>query len=399
MLEKQVIGACLLDELAADKVMTSLTEEHFTYLKPVFKVMKQLYVAEKAIDIPTLSANVEFEALKDIMNKVSTSAYIDNHIMQLKERKHLSDLDIFARELYERVKNKDIKEIHNFLSVIPQIEEEAAKHKSTRDIIQDTIYDVGLRMKADDDIRGLRTGYFALDRMVCGLKEGELITLEADPNVGKSLLALNMACNIAKRGERVDFFAYEMSNKQIGFRITPSLVDINISSLSNPKKNLKKKDIGNIAKFEDKVLFENLHIYADELTANTVTEIKTKINKTSMQESNKPSLIIVDYLQLLEGDGEDWENAGKNTHELKKLARKFNTPVLLIVSKAKDGSIRGSGQIQFDIDQRWELIRDHESPDPIQQIVTQLKVKKNRDGGKGIIDMTYIKEKLVFKES
>lgn len=399
MLEKQIIGACLLDESAADKVMTSLTENHFTYLRPVFKVMNQLYKAEKAIDIPTLSANIEFELLKDIVSQVSTSAYIDSHIKQLKERKHLKDLDTFARELHERINSKDIKEIHNFLSAIPQIEEDTAKHKTTKDIIQDTINDVATRMNAKDDIRGLRTGYSNLDRMICGLKDSELITLEADPNVGKSLLALNIACNIARRGERVDFFAYEMSNKQIGFRITPSLVDINISSLSNPKKNLTKKDLSNISKFEEETLFNNLHIYSDELTANTVTEIRTKVNKTSMQEGNKPSLIIIDYLQLLEGDGEDWENAGKNTHEIKKLAKKFNTPVLLIVSKAKDGSIRGSGQIQFDIDQRWEIIREHDSIDPVQQMVTQLKVKKNRDGGKGIIDMTYIKERLVFKES
>ncbi|MCT4544605.1 MAG: hypothetical protein N4A63_13770 [Vallitalea sp.] len=399
MLEKQVIGACLLDESATDKVMTSLTEEYFTYLRPVFKVMSQLYKAEKAIDIPTLSANIEFELLKDIISQVTTSAYIDNHILQLKERKHLKDLEIFTRELNEKIRNQDIKEIHNFLSAIPQMEEDAAKHKNTKDIIQDTINDVAVRMNAKDDIRGLRTGYSNLDRMICGLKDSELITLEADPNVGKSLLALNIACNIASRGERVDFFAYEMSNKQIGFRITPSLVDVNISSLSNPKKNLTKKDLNNISKFEEETLFNNLHVYSDELTANTVTEIKTKVNKTSLTHNNKPKLIIVDYLQLLESDGEEWERAGNNSHKLKKLAKRLNVPILLIVSKAKDGSIRGSGQIQFDIDQRWELIREHDSEDPIQQMVTQLKVKKNRDGGKGIIDMTYIKERLVFKES
>jgi replicative DNA helicase len=397
MLEKQILGAALLDKEAAEKVVTELTEEHFTTYKHVFVEMINLTKDDKDIDVTALSKNIHISVLSGLANSVNTSAYIDTHIKELQERKHLNDLDIYVKELQEKVKIGNIKEIHKYLSNIPQTTEQKIKHQNTVDLLQSVINDVGTRFKLKDDIRGLRTGYYDLDEMVGGLKQGEIIGVLADPNVGKSLLALNIACNVAERGNRVDFFAYEMSNKQIGYRVLPSLSQIEVRALSKPKIYLKDSHIQKISKFDDRKIFDNLNVYADELVMNTVTEIKTKVNQATLKLNKKSDLIIVDYLQLLTGDGEEWEQSGNNIKLLKGLARHYQIPIIVIVSKAKDGSIRGSGQIEFDLDQRWEIKREHDAKSAVERSATELIVKKNRDGGKGKVYLTYDERFLKFE--
>lgn len=397
MLEKQILGAALLDKQSAEKAVTSLTVEHFNKHREVFKAMQDLARQDKEIDVVSLSDKINIEALTSIASSVSTSAYIDTHIKQLQEKKYLRDLSQYSRELQERINKEDIEEIHKHLSSIPQMKEEENKHQDTESLLQEVINDVGKRMTAKDDIRGLRTGFYELDQLIGGLKPTEVIGVMADPNVGKSLLALNIACNVADRGNRVDFFAYEMSNKQIGYRMLPGLLNIEIKTFSNPKSYMKPQDIKQIENFKNHNIFKNLHVYADELTMNTVTEIKTKINQATMKCNKKIDLLIVDYLQLLEGDNEDWENAGKNLKLLKGLAKHYKIPVIIIVSKAKDGTVRGSGQIEFDMDQKWDIKRDHEAETAIERSATELIVRKNRDGGKGKINLIYDDRYLVFR--
>lgn len=397
MLEEQILGAALLDKQAAEKVVTSLTVEHFDRYREVFKSMQALTKQDKEIDIIGLSDKVNIELLTNIATSVTTSAYIDTHIKQLQEKKHLKDLKQYSIDLQEKINQEDITEIHKHLSAIPQMKEEEVKHKDTESLLQEVINDVAVRMKSKDDIRGLRTGFYDLDQLIGGLKPTEVIGLMADPNVGKSLLALNIACNVADRGNRVDFFAYEMSNKQIGYRMLPGLLNIEIKAFSTPKSYMKPKDVQRIGDFKNHNVFKNLNIYADELVMNTVTEIKTKINQTTMKSNKKIDLLIVDYLQLLDGDGEDWENAGKNLKLLKGLAKHYKIPVIVIVSKAKDGTVRGSGQIEFDMDQKWDLKRDHEADTAIERSATELIVKKNRDGGKGKLNLVYDDRYLVFR--
>ncbi|MCT4686371.1 replicative DNA helicase [Vallitalea sp.] len=397
MLEKQILGATLLDKGAAEKVITQLTPDHFTKYKDVFIEMLKLTKEDKDVDVTALSKNIHISVLSGLASSVSTSAYIDTHIKELQERKHLNDLTIYTKGLQEKINVGDIEEIHKYLSNIPQTVEQKIMHQNTVDLLQCVINDVGIRYKLKDDIRGLRTGYYDLDEMVGGLKQGEIIGVLADPNVGKSLLALNIACNIAERGNRVDFFAYEMSNKQIGYRVLPSLSQIEVRALSKPKIYLTDSHIQKISKFNNHKIFDNLNIYADELVMNTVTEIKTKVNQTTLKLNKNSNLIIIDYLQLLTGEGEEWEQSGNNIKLLKKLARYYQIPIIVIVSKAKDGSIRGSGQIEFDLDQRWEIKREHDSESAVERSATELIVKKNRDGGKGKIYLTYDERFLKFE--
>lgn len=397
MLEKQILGAALMDKQSAEKVVTSLTVEHFDSYREVFKAMQGLTRQDKEIDIVSLSDKVKIELLTSIAKSVSTSAYIDTYIKQLQEKKHLKDLNKYSRELQEKINQEDINEIHKHLSAIPQMNEEENKHQDTESLLQEVINDVGKRMNAKDDIRGLRTGFYELDELMGGLKPTEIIGVMADPNVGKSLLALNIACNVADRGNRVDFFAYEMSNKQIGYRMLPGLLNIEIKTFSNPKSYMRPQDIKEIKNFKNHKVFKNLNIYADELVMNTVTEIKTKVNQTTMKCNKKIDLLIVDYLQLLDGEGEDWENAGKNLKLLKGLAKHYKIPVVVIVSKAKDGTVRGSGQIEFDMDQKWDIKRDHEAETAIERSATELFIRKNRDGGKGKINLIYDDRYLMFR--
>lgn len=401
LLEKQLLGCILLDNKLADKVVCELTEEHFVAYRQVFNAIKELTTQEKAIDVVSLSTLVEIKILSDIATSVVTSVEIDTYIKQLKEHKHRRDIKKFSEQLIQKAKDHNVSniEIQNFIANAPTEEETGTKHQDLEKILQNVVNDVGARMKAKDDIRGLRTGFSKIDNINGGLKNTEIIALIANPNVGKSLLALNIACNVAKMGNRVDYFAYEMSNNQIGYRMLPSTTGVPIKAYSKPKQYMTNEYIKKIQQVDNKVMNENLNVYSDELKMNTVNEMNVCINKTTLKKNKQPSLIIIDYLQLLHSEkDEEWDAAGDNLKKVRGIAKKYNVPVLIIMSKAKDGSIRGSGQIEFDIDQKWNMKREHDATDETTRMATELIIGKNRDGGKGLINLIYDEEYLMFRE-
>lgn len=407
-LERAVLGCCFLDNEVVHKVAIELTEEHFAYgqTRVVFQAIRHLFSESKNIDLVTIKNQLEtmqmyeqigFEWIKDTIGKVSTSAYIDTYIQGLKQLEHRRKSIKFAEKIiFTATYEESIDNLYKVVSDLPNFENTQFKHLTTDVILQNAVDNIAKRQQQKEVIPGLPTGFTDLDMVTGGMKNGEIIGVTAPPNVGKSILVQNIATNVAQKGKRVDLFSYEMTTKQLGDRLLPALSGVHPRVIQFPKKYMCDEDIEKIAEMENDILANNLHIYAEELNARTVAEIKAKVRETTIKTKKSPELIIVDYLQLLTGIGESWEVAGENVQGLKRLAREFDCPVIFISSLAKDGTIRGSGQIEFDSDQWWQIEREHDAEDYITRSSTKLVVKKNRDGGKGKIELAFMEKFLKF---
>lgn len=403
-LELSTIGCCIMDNTgeSSSKVAVELTSENFEHYKNEFMAIKSLVSNSQSVDVVTFVSQLPYT--KDIStNLISsitkihlTSAFIDSYITRLKEYKFRRDVMKYANSLKESITGSH-EDLINNMAAVPQSESTGHEHKETREIVQNTIEDMIVRCKSKSQLRGLSTTFNDLDHITDGMKEGELILVEADPNVGKSIIAMNIGMRLATKGHRVDYFSYEMTTKQIGYRMSPALFDVPVKKISFPG-DLEEEDNDKIEAYDNKVLFDNFNIYAEELSARTVDEIKFKVKNTTLQKNKRPELVIIDYLQILNGKGDEWERAGNNVRALKRYATEMNIPIILIVSKAKDGTVRGSGQITFDADQRWDLEREHDSDELEKRMDTTLTIKKCRDGGKGKVKLIFMEQLLKFEE-
>lgn len=407
-LERAVLGCCFISEHAVQKVAVDLTDRDFKFeeTKLIFKAIRHLFSESKSVDLITVRSYLEnakvfeivgVDGLKKVFDIVPTSTNVDSYIKDLKHLEHRRRCLEFSERIASAVMlETDIRDVYKVVSDIPEFASTEFKHLTTDQILQNAVDSIAERQQQKKSIPGLPTGFADLDKITGGMKDGEIIAVTAHPNVGKSILAQNIATNVAQQGKRVDLFSYEMTVKQLGDRLLPALSGVASHVVQFPSDYMTDEDINNIAEMKNDKLAKNLHIYADELTMRTVAEIKAKVKSTSIRTGNGPDLIIIDYLQLLEGAGESWEVAGDNALALKRLAREFNCPVIFIASLAKDGTIRGSGQILFDADQWWQLEREHDAEDRVKRCHTELHIKKNRDGGKGKVELLFLEKFLKF---
>lgn len=407
MIERNVIGMMLFDIKVAEKCIEELklidfSEENYN---TIFFLAKKLYSGNKTIDLlnivneaeKTNIQGLDFHYIKDIVNEVDTTAQISDRIKDLKEQSYRRSIMNYATELFNKAKASEFQEVLNATANPPELIQ-GKQEKDTGQMMQDSLDRMAMRYKTDGmTVPGNETGFKHLDNLTGGIKNGELIFVSADPNVGKSILAHQIAINTAKKHKHVLSINFEMNEEQIGDRTMAIGLPFEIQKIKSPKQYLQKGDLEKLKNCpEQKILDEYLHIKTD--TSNkTLGYIKSHCKKI-IAKHGSISLIVVDYLQLMGGDNEDWENAGKNCAGLKGIAGEFNCPVIAIASLNKDGKTRGSGQIDFDIDQKWFLVREHDAREEKIRAKTELQIKKNRDGGKGIVDMIFQEKFIRFLE-
>ncbi len=248
---------------------------------------------------------------------------------------------------------------------------------------------------------GIMSGFSELDWHVGGFKPGELILLAARPAVGKSAIALNIATNIGLRGIPVLFFSLEMSKKQLVQRVMSSISGVN--SFNIRRGIIEKADwnklyqaISNI--YQTKILI-------DDSSYHNTTTIKANARR-AFRRSEKPGLIIIDYLQLIkERRGRDRrEEVDVISRNLKLISKELNVPVLAL-SQLNRGveyradkrpalsDLRESGSLEQDADIVLMMYRDTTSEDQ----PTGLIIAKNRSGRTGEIELTFDARYTRFK--
>jgi replicative DNA helicase len=181
-----------------------------------------------------------------------------------------------------------------------------------------------------NDITGVPTGFYDLDRMTSGLQAGDMVVLAARPSMGKTAFAINIAEHVAlNEGLPVAVFSMEMGAPQLAVRIVGSIGRINQGNLRTGK--LTDDEWPRLTEAIERLRTVSLHI--DETPGLTTSELRANARRLARQ-CGKLGLIVVDYLQLMSGSSSSGDNRatelGEISRGLKMLAKELQCPVIAL---------------------------------------------------------------------
>ncbi len=253
----------------------------------------------------------------------------------------------------------------------------------------------------------ISTGYKSFDEKLGGFKRGDLIIVAARPSMGKTAIALNFAQNVAKKNRHVAIFSLEMSKEQLTDRLIAAAMAVDSWKLQKGKLTEDE-----FARMGDALeTLSHSKIYLDDSPAGEgLTSIKSKARRLKMESGL--DLIVIDYLQLMSNGNSlnRVQEVSEISRGLKSLARELDVPVIALSQLSRQlesrpdkrpvmSDLRESGSIEQDADIIAMLYRDDyynefsETPG-----VTNVLIRKNRNGPIGQVDLKFEKSQQKFYE-
>jgi len=260
-----------------------------------------------------------------------------------------------------------------------------------------------------EHITGVATGYDELDRMTAGLQPAELIILAARPSMGKTALAMNIVQHAALIGKvAVAVFSLEMSMESLALRMLCSVGRIDSQRIRTGK--LHDNDWPKLTRATG--MLADAPIYIDDTPGLTVLEMRAKARR--LKSEHDLGLIVVDYLQLMQGKSNS-ENRAQEISEisrsLKAMAKELDVPVLALSQLNRSlenrtdkrpqlADLRESGAIEQDADVIMFIYRDevyNRAEDNPNRGLAEIIVGKQRNGPTGMIKLTFLGEYTTFE--
>ena len=426
--EEAVLGSILLEQDSIISVMEFLVPDDFYRVahQLIFAAMIELNQNSEAIDPITVSEklrqknqidNVGGEAgIIELLDKVPTAANVEFYTQIVLEKSTRRKLIKTSTNIVKNAYQED-ETIANVLDTAERdiLSVSEGRNKAgfipIRDVLHDAYESLEERSKNNGEVTGIATGYIGLDRMTSGFHADELIILAARPSVGKTAFVLNIAKNVAVNlNETVAIFSLEMGAESLVERIICSHASINAGHL----KTGKLTDEEYTQYFVATGVLAEAPIYIDDTPGIRVSEIRAKCRRLK-QERNNLGLVVIDYLQLIEGNGKEsrQQEVSEISRNLKKLAKELKVPVIALsqlsrgVEQRQDkrpimSDIRESGSIEQDADIVAFLYRDdyyRQEPDENGQVpevepnsTIEVIIEKNRSGPRGTVELNFMKE-------
>lgn len=381
--EEAVLGAILVNPTTLTKVVETLKPESF--YKPahrhVYEAMLQLFNTNERIDIVSvsdvLSYNSKLEAVggrafvNDLSYKVITTSNIEYYAKIVQEKAIKRALINAGSEIVGF--GYDINPIDDSLDQAEKLIFDIASKKATtdlthvKDLVLNTYEKIEYRYEHKDELIGVPTDFYEFDTMTSGLQKSDLIILAARPSMGKTALALNIAQNVAVKAKvPVAIFSLEMSKEQLVQRMLCSQAEVDTQRLKTG--HMQSKDWEKLANAMND--FSQAPMYIDDTSGCTLTDIRAKCRRLKMEEKDL-GLVVIDYLQLMEGTGRDdrMQQISAISRGLKTLARELDVPVIALsqLSRAVESrtdkrpmlsDLRESGAIEQDADIVMFIYRD-----------------------------------------
>jgi len=262
--------------------------------------------------------------------------------------------------------------------------------------------------------RGIPTGYADLDKVLGGLKKGDLIIVAARPGVGKTALVLNIAHNMALEGKRIGLFSLEMGKEQLAMRLLAMSTQI-------PSDRIDQGDFteDQLARLSDAYQeLANLPIFIDDTSTLNIRSLRNRCRRLFSQQ--KVDIIMLDYLQLMEGmrPGGDMgrvQEVSEISRGLKQIARELNIPIIACSQLSRQvehrqsrrpmlSDLRESGSIEQDADVVMLMYReDYYEKQKGETFGTSLgskveiNIAKHRNGPTAFVMLTYLNPFLRFE--
>jgi replicative DNA helicase len=428
--ESSVLGGLLLDNGAWDRVGDLLADIDFYRHehKLIYAAIGALINASKPADVITVNEQLQNQGkaeemgglgyLNSLAQYVPSASNIRRYAEIVRERSILRKLVSASDEIATNAFNPQGKAIDRILDEAEQkifnIGEEGSRMKQGFQSMDTLVVELMDRVQemADNpnDITGVPTGFYDLDRMTSGLQPGDMVVLAARPSMGKTAFAINIAEHVAlNEGLPVAVFSMEMGASQLAVRVVGSIGRIDQGHLRTGK--LSDDEWPRLTEAIEKLRTVSLHI--DETPGLTSSELRANARRLARQ-CGKLGLIVVDYLQLMNGSGgaggdNRATELGEISRGLKMLAKELQCPVIALsqlnrsVEQRTDkrpmmSDLRESGAIEQDADIIMFIYRDDyynkDSKDPG---VAEIIIGKQRNGPTGTVRLTFLKNLTRFE--
>lgn len=421
--EKSVLGAVMLDQDAIIKIADTINAQDF-YVeknKQIFEVMLELYEKREPIDILSLSNCLENKGtlkelggstyLTSLVNSVPSAANILHYAKIVREKATLRRLIQTGQKIVE-LGYLEEEDLEKLLDKAEQglfaVSQKYLKHNfiPIQSILTEAFDRIDELHKQKGKLRGLPTGFTDLDNLLAGLQNSDLIVLAARPSMGKTSLALDIARQVATQTKvPVGIFSLEMSKEQLVDRLLCAEAGVDLWKMRTGK--IKEDEFPYIG--EAMGVLAETPIFLDDSATSNIMEIRTKARRLQME--HKVGLLIIDYLQLMEGRTTDnrVQEVSEISRNLKAIARELNIPVLALsqLSRAVESrspaipqlsDLRESGSIEQDADVVIFIYREVMYRRETERAnIADIFIKKHRNGPTGQLELYFNENQASFK--
>lgn len=430
-IEKSLLGACTLDPNAIDTAAELLAPEMFysEANKVVFEAMLELSKNSK-IDVVSLvqelmrTGNLDLAGgafyVSQLSNGVTSSANLGNWARIISERFLKRELITMSGETL----NDGYDDTTDVFDLIERTDKRLSElvfrnvknnYRHVSDISLESIMRIEELRHLGQDITGIPSSFTELDRLTHGWQPTDLIILAARPSVGKTAFALNLARNAAINNVKpvaVGFFSLEMSAGQLVNRLLSAESGVPLEKLSTGK--LEEHESIRLTTKTHQTL-SNAPIFIDDTASITISELRAKARKLKKKEN--VGLIIIDYLQLMSGDGRSGnreQEISKISRELKGLAKELKVPIIALSQLSREtekrsgdkkvpqlSDLRESGAIEQDADMVMFMYRPEYYDVNASEMgestkgETHIKIAKHRNGS---LDTVKLKAVLAIQK-
>jgi len=422
--EKSLLGAVLIDEETLSDISEHVTVKDFYEKRHaiIFAAMMRLYEKHKPVDLLTLTEELnkkkEIENiggsayLTELTNYVPTSAHAEAYAELVAQKAVRRRLIKASSEISELGYNEDTTTqelLEKAEAELFSVSDQSLKQDlvSIESILTESFDRMEELHRNKGTLRGIRTGYRDLDNMTAGLQRSDLIVLAARPAMGKTTLVTNLAYNVATIAKQpVLFFSLEMSKEQLVDRMLADASGVEAWNIRTG--NLSDDDFSKLSEAMGEMA--EAPIFIDDTPGMSVLEIRTKARRAMHEQPL--GLIIVDYLQLMQGNGRNDGNRVQEVSEisrgLKLIARELNVPVIALSQLSRSvesrspqipqlADLRESGSIEQDADIVMFIYREaYYNPETERENLTDLIIAKHRNGPTGKIELYFHPERLRF---
>lgn len=427
--EENVLGCAFLTNYALDKVCEELSEDMF-FSEPnkrIFNAIYNLHQNKIPLDSATVKNEIEkkgsinaiggIEYLSEVIDSVITAANVDYYIDIVREkalrRKLIDVTNSITTNAYneEEDTNDLIEDAEKKIFTVTKARK-SGEFKTIGEVMRSAQLQLENLAKNQAEITGVPSGFYDLDRITSGFHERELIILAARPAMGKTALGLNIAINAAKATKRgVAVFNMEMSAEQLAMRMIAATGGIEMNKLKTGR--LEHNDWKKVNEAMSEL--GETYLYIEDSSGMTISEIRAKCRRLATQDKGL-SLIVIDYLQLINGssryEGNRQQEVSEISRSLKTMAMELNVPVIALAQLSRSvelrenkrpimSDLRESGSIEQDADIVAFLYRDDYynkiSNETNDVSVSELIIGKHRNGSTGTIELLFEKTMSNFR--
>ena len=430
--EKAVLGGLMLETHRFETVIQVIKENDFEGKNHqiIFQTMSELVEENKPLDLLTVSEKLDNKNslnevggksyLKELATSTPSAANVESYAEIIRQRSITRKLIKANTDISELISNPQGQNGASLLdkaeSMIFALNEEASQNndslKSMKRLVPDSLDRLHELSNNPNGLIGSSTGYKDLDRDLQGLQDGDLLVVAGRPSMGKTSFAMNIAenvlCDQSNNGS-VLIFSLEMPAESLTTRLLASMAKINQQHVrAGTLKDSEMKEL-----FKQSQKLKQLPLWIDDSSILSPMELRAKARRLARSEANGLSLIVVDYLQLMQlplSTENRVNQISEISRSLKSLAKELNVPVIAIsqLNRAVDqrpskrpimSDLRDSGAIEQDADVILFIYRE-EVYEPGKADVkgrAEVIIGKQRNGPIGTVKLTFLKEFTRFE--